>query len=68
MNTQGTPKKCSEGCNAPEFLLVNGNEQEYICEPVLEDRLVDMVTNNDTITFHSGDKNKRTGIQVIEVL
>lgn len=61
------PRLCTEcGANPAEYLFINGAEKEYLCEPSLEDLLVDLVTNNHTITFHTGDK-KPGKLQTIEV-
>ena len=64
----GSKTKCSEGCNRPEFIIANGDEIEYVCRPVLEDRLVDLVTNNDYVSFQTSDVDPKTKLQTIEVL
>ena len=71
--------KCDEcNVNDAEYLLINGEEQLRLCEPSMKDRLLELVTQNDTITFGSGDKKEMTfgsGIkevkqrmQVIEIM
>ena len=63
--------KCDKSCcgaNEAKYLLVNGREKERLCEPGLKDRLLDLVTHNDTITFGSGDKGAEGGLQAIEVV
>lgn len=58
---------CEEcGANKAEYLFINGEEKTKLCQPSLEELLLDLVTNNDTITFHTGDK-KPGKLQVIEV-
>jgi len=63
MKTAGNVKNCSEGCNRPEFLLVNGEEREFLCEPSMMNRLLDLVLNNDEITF----QNRLRADRLIEV-
>lgn len=53
MKNVGSASRCSEGCNRPRFVLVNGEEREFCCEPTMQDRLLDLVENNEEITFRS---------------
>lgn len=44
-------KECQEGCNTAEFRLVNGEEESLLCSVSFASAIMDLVTNNETITF-----------------
>jgi hypothetical protein len=45
------PAVCQNDPNPTEYLLINGDEKEFICSVCLKDSLFDLVTNNDTTEF-----------------
>jgi hypothetical protein len=62
--------KCDESCcaaNEAKYLLINGEERERCCEPGLKDRLLDLVTNNETVLFRLNGNPSKEGLLIIRV-
>lgn len=54
---------CTEcGANPAEYTVIqHGEPDQHMCDPSLEDWLVDIVTNNDSVSFETTWPEKKGG-------